>query len=323
MELAGKQILVTGATGFVGTALIQRLLREKALLSAAVLSPEGTGHLPAEVGRVIVPPLSGSSDYSTPLQHVDIVVHLAARVHIMRDAAMDPLREFRRVNLHGTECLARQAARAGVRRFVFISTVKVHGEESALPYREDSPIAPADPYGTSKAEAEEALWRVAAETGLEVAIVRPPLVYGPGVKANFRELMKLVSLGIPLPFASICNRRSFLFVGNLADAIACCAAHHGSAGETYLVSDGEDLSTPELIKSVAKAMGKPARLFPFPPGLLRLAGRISGSSSAVERLVGSLRVDSSKIRRELGWAPPFTMEHGLGKTAEWFRGGLP
>jgi nucleoside-diphosphate-sugar epimerase len=194
----------------------------------------------------------------------------------------------------------------------------VHGEETETPYREDSPLAPHDHYGTSKAEAETALWRIAEETGLEVVIVRPPLVYGPGVKANFRQLLRVVRGGVPLPFASIRNKRSLIFVGNLSDALTCCAIHPKAAGKTYLVSDGDDLSTPELISRVASAMGRPARLFPFPPVVLGFAARMLGKSSTVERLAGSLQVDSSKIVRELGWKPPFTMEQGLAETVAWF-----
>lgn len=322
MRLAGKHLLITGATGFVGAALIQRLLSEKPEITAAVLSLEKAGSLPHEVKRTVVEPLSEESDYSSVLTQVDMVIHLAARVHVMQDTAVDPLREFRKVNLHGTERLARQAARAGVKRFVFISTVKVHGEENAAPYREDSPIAPTDPYGVSKAEAEATLWKVAAETGLEVVIIRPPLVYGPGVRANFLQLMNIVKLGLPLPFSSIRNLRSFVYVGNLADALVYSSISSEAAGQTYFVSDNEDVSTPELVRRLATALDKPARLLPFPPGILKVVGMISGRSSAVERLVGSLQVDCDKIRTELGWAPPFTMEQGLSETVGWFRSAL-
>jgi nucleoside-diphosphate-sugar epimerase len=317
------RILITGAAGFVGSAVIKRLLQGRAHIIAAVLADEVTGHVPAQVELVVVPPLSGSSDYTTALQQVDIVIHLAARVHVMQDTALDPLQEFRTVNLFGTERLARQAAECGVRRFVFVSSVKVHGEENALAYREDSPFAPLDPYGVSKAEAELALQRVAEETGLELVVARSPLVYGPGVKANFRQLMSIVQRGLPLPLASIGNRRSLVFVDNLADALACCATHPGAAGQTYMVSDGEDVSTPELIRRVARALGRPARLFPFSPSLLRLAGKIFGKSQNVERLLGSLRVDSSRIREELGWTPAFTMDQGLKVAARWFMDQKP
>lgn len=323
MQLAGKRLFITGATGFVGKALILRLLQENPEISCAVLSGEKARCLPDKVTGVVVDPLSETSDYAAVLRQVDVVIHLAARVHVMRDAAADPLQEFRRVNLHGSERLARQAARAGVKRFVFVSTVKVHGEESSIPYQEDFPMAPADPYGASKAEAEAALRKVALETGLEVVIIRPPLVYGPGVKANFLQLMKLANLGLPLPFASIRNLRSFVYVENLADALACVSVSPNAAGQTYLVSDNEDVSTPELVKRMAETMGRPALLVPFPPGILRGLGMISGNHSAIERLVGSLQVNSEKIRRELGWAPPFTMEQGMIKTAEWFRSTVP
>jgi nucleoside-diphosphate-sugar epimerase len=313
------RILVTGATGFVGCALIERLLRDNVRVTAAVLAGEDAGHLPEGVELVTVEPLSESSDYSAALQHVDIVIHLAARVHIMHDTATEPLQEFRKVNLHGTERLGRQAAKAGVRRMVFVSTIKVHGEETDIAYRENSPLAPLDPYGISKVEAETALKRVAAETGLEVVVLRSPLVYGPGVKANFRQLLGIVGRGVPLPFGSIRNKRSLIFVENLADALARCAAAPEAAGQTYLVSDGEDVSTPELIRRVASALGRPSRLLPFPSSLLRLTGRILGKSQAVERLCGSLQVDSSKIRKDLEWAPVFTLEQGLEKTALWFK----
>jgi len=319
LQLENVHVLITGATGFVGSSLITRLLQEKVRLTTAVLDGEDIGHLPTDIKRVIVQPLSELSDYSTALQHVDIVIHLAARVHIMQDSAMDPLQEFRRVNLQGTERLARQAAQAGVKRFVFISTVKVHGEETTTPYREDSPVTPLDPYGISKAEAETMLRHIAEEAGLEVVIVRPPLAYGPGVKANFRQLMSVISRGVPLPFASIRNRRSLIFVENLVDALTCCAIHPKAAGQTFLVSDGVDISTPELIRSVAAALERPVRLLPFPPSLLRLAGRLIGKSAEVDRLLGSLTVDTSKIRRELDWKPPYTMEQGLKETAEWFK----
>jgi len=318
-QIMKPRIFITGATGFVGCSLIRRLLQENVQIAAAVLEGEETGHLSPEAERVTVAPLSESSDYAAALEQAHIVIHLAARVHIMHDTASDPLQEFRKVNLHGTELLARQAAKAGVRRFVFVSTIKVHGEETHLPYREDSPLAPLDPYGISKLEAEAALKRVAAETGLEVVVVRSPLVYGPGVKANFRQLMRIVSFGLPLPFASLENRRSLIFVENLVDALACCVTHPRAAGQTFLLSDGEDVSTPELIRRVASLLGRSSRLLPCPPPLLRLAGRFLRKSPAVERLLGSLQVDSNKIRKELGWVAPFTLQQGLATTVEWFK----
>lgn len=313
------RILITGATGFVGFTIIKRLLRENVRITAAVSSKSNAGQLPTEVEQVTVGPLSDSSDYSEALQNVDTVIHLAARVHVMNDNATDPLLEFRKVNLHGTVRLARQAVQYGVKRFIFISSVKVHGEETAIPYREDSPLVPLDPYGISKADAESALRQISGETGLEVVIVRPPLVYGPGVKANFLNMMKIITKGIPLPLASITNKRSLIYVGNLVDSLAVCARHPAAAGKTYLVSDGDDVSTPELIRRTAKALGVPARLFPVPASLMQLTGTVTGKRAAVNRLLGSLTVDSSKIRDELGWKPPFTMEEGLRETAEWYK----
>lgn len=315
-----KNILVTGATGFVGSALIKRLMRENARLIATALTGEDVGHLHSKVERVTVEPLSESSDYTTALQDVDIAIHLAARVHIMKEAATNPLQEFFKVNLHGTERLARQAAKAGVKRFIFMSTIGVNGDNSGdNPYTESDQPYPHNPYSVSKHEAELVLQRISQETGIEVVIMRAPLVYGPGNPGNFLSLLRIVSKGIPFPLASVTNRRSLIYVGNLVDAMAICATHPAAAGQTYLVSDGEDVSTPELIRLTAKALGISARLFPLPLTLMRLAGKLTGKNGAVNRLTGSLTVDSSKIRRELGWVPPFTMDEGLRITAEWFK----
>lgn len=314
-----SRIFITGATGFVGTNLIKRLLKDNFRLAAAVLDGEDVGHLPAGVERVTVNPLSGSSDYSQALKCVDIVIHLAARVHVMQETSRDPLQEFRKVNLHGTELLAKQAAHAGVKRFVFMSTIGVNGDNSGnTSYIEGDVPHPHNPYSVSKYEAELAIKEVSKQTGMEVVIIRAPLVYGQGNPGNFLSLLRIVSKGIPLPLASIKNKRSLIDVGNLADALAICADHPAAAGNTYLVSDGEDVSTPELIRRTASALGVEAKLLPFPLGLMHIAGRLFGKSSTVNRLVGSLTVDSSKIRRELGWVPPFTMDQGLRNTAEWF-----
>lgn len=312
-------ILVTGATGFVGRFLCTRLLSEGWSVRGTLLASESPSSLVAGVESVIVEPLGLDTPWSHALAGVDTIIHLAARVHIMDDPSVDPLTEFRRVNVAGTEHLAREAARAGVKRLVFISSIKVNGEESAIPYSEDSPAQPTDPYGISKWEAEQALRQIDSEAGLEVVVVRPTLVYGPGVKANFLNMMKVVQRGIPLPLASITNKRSLIYVGNLVDALATCATHPAAAGQTFLVSDGEDVSTPELIRRTASALHAPARLFSMPPTFMRLAGAFTGKSAAVNRLLGSLTVDSSKIRRELGWQPPFTVEEGLRETAEWFK----
>lgn len=340
------RVFVTGATGFVGTTLLKRLLQEDHRITAAVLPGENTGHLPTKVDQVTVEPLSESSDYTTALQGVDIVINLAARVHVMQETATDPLHEFRKVNLNGTERLACQAAKAGVRRFVFMSTIGVNGDNSGdKPYTEGDVPHPHNPYSVSKYEAELALAEISKKTGMEVVVVRAPLVYGPDNPGNFFSLLRIVSKGFPLPLASVANKRSLIYVGNLVDALALCATHPSAAGKTYLVSDGEDVSTPELIRRTASALGVPARLIPFPVSLMRLVGKVldfgfwilnfglfkskafnseskiqhSKFTASVNRLTGSLTVDSSKIRQELGWVPPFTMEEGLRETAGWFK----
>jgi len=311
-------VLVTGATGFVGHFLCRRLLSAGITVRGTLLSHENPASLVDGVEPVTVGLLAADTLWSHAVAGVDTIIHLAARVHIMDDSAADPLTEFRRVNVEGSVQLAREAAKSGVKRFVFISSIKVNGEESATPYAPDSPPNPSDPYGSSKWEAELALRKIEAETGLELVIIRPTLVYGPGVKANFLNLMKLIAKGIPLPLASINNSRSLIYVGNLADALATCAKHPSAAGQTYLVSDGEDVSSPELIRRTAKALGVQARLFSVLPVLMRVAAKMTGKTAAVNRLLGTLTVDNSKICNELGWKPPFTMEDGLRVTAAWF-----
>jgi nucleoside-diphosphate-sugar epimerase len=312
-------VLITGATGFVGRFLCFRALAEGWSVRGTMLASESPASLVTVVEPVVINPLGSDTFWGAALAGVDTVLHLAARVHIMDDPLADPLAEFRRVNVEGTAHLAQEAAKAGVKRFVFISSIKVNGEESPTPYTTESSPMPSDPYGISKWEAEQALRNIEAETGLEVVILRPTLVYGPGVKANFLNLMKILSNGIPLPLASVTNKRSLIYVGNLVDALATCAIHPAAAGNTYLVSDGEDVSTPDLIRRIAAALGVPARLFSVPISLMRLAGVVTGKNDAVKRLQGSLTVDISKIRRELNWQPPFTMEEGLRETAGWFK----
>jgi len=312
------KILVTGASGFIGRLLCTRLVSAGWRVRGTLLEGESAASLAEGVEPVVVEPLGPTTSWEQPLQGIEMVIHLAARVHVMADQASDPLAEYRLVNTEGTTRLAREAAKAGVKRLLFISSIKVNGEESPLPYTETSPAGPTDPYGVSKWEAEQSLRRTEAETGLQVVILRPTLVYGPGVRANFLAMLRVVHRGLPLPLASIRNRRSLLYTGNLVDALAACAAHPAASGRTFLLSDGEDVSTPELIRRTASALKVPARLLPFPPALMRLAGVVARKSAAVDRLTGSLTVDSSCIRRELGWKPPFTMEEGLRVTAEWF-----
>jgi nucleoside-diphosphate-sugar epimerase len=312
-----KRIMVTGATGFVGQAFCERAISEGCRVRAAVRTP-GNQRLPSEVELVTITSVGPETSWAESLAGIETVIHLAARVHIMNERALNPLEEFRRVNVEGTEQLANEAVKAGVKRLVFVSSIKVNGEESPFSYTPESPQKPTEPYGISKWEAETRLRRIEAYTGLEVVVVRPTLVYGPGVKANFLNLIRCVEKGIPFPFASVENLRSLIYVGNLVDALALCSVHSAAAGRTYLVSDGEDVSTPELCRRLAMALQVPVRLFPFPRMLLRAIGAVTGMSSAVRRLMGSLVVDSSKIRRELGWIPPFSMEEGLRATAEWY-----
>lgn len=312
-------ILVTGASGFVGRMLCAELARLGHPVSAALRSQETFDV--ANCGAVKIASIDSDTDWTAALSGIGCVIHLAARVHVMRDDAHDPLEEFRKVNVQGTETLARQAASAGVKRLVYVSSIKVNGESTSgdVEFTEADIPAPQDPYGVSKCEAEQVLHRVADETGLEIVIVRPPLVYGPGVKGNFVQMLKVLDAGIPLPLASVHNQRSLVYVENLTDALIVCATHSAAAGQTYLVSDGESVSTPELLRQIGGAMGHPARLFPCPPALLKLAGRVIGKADQVERLLGSLQVDSGKIRRELNWRPSHTLRQGLQATAEWYR----
>lgn len=316
----GKKVLVTGATGFVGRFICQRLLIDGWKVAGTLLPSEASNLLFPDVEAVRVDRLGADTSYGHCLEDVDTIIHLAARVHVMRETADDPLHQFEAANHLGTRNLAEQAARAGVGRFVFMSTIGVNGDNSgSSTYTERDVPKPHNHYSVSKFHAEQALQQVAASTGIQVVILRAPLVYGPGNPGNFYSLLRIVASGIPLPFASLRNRRSFIYVGNLVDALAVCAAHPAAAAKTFLVSDGEDVSTPDLIRRTAGALGVPARLLPFPVGLMTLAGRATGKSGAVNRLTGSLVVDSSGIRKELGWRPPFSMEEGLRETALWFR----
>jgi nucleoside-diphosphate-sugar epimerase len=315
-----RSVLVTGATGFVGRFLCSAMVSEGWKVRAAIRFEADAVRLPPGVEPVLVGPINPDTEWLEALHGMDVVVHLAARVHVMTDHSADPLTEFRWVNVAGTGRLAREAARVGVNRLIFVSSIKVNGEETSEPFTPDSLPRPSDPYGISKWEAEQTLRGIETETGLEVVIIRPPLIYGPGVKANFLTMMKTIQRGIFLPLASVSNKRSLIYIGNLVDALSVCAVHPGAAGKTYLVSDGDDVSTPELIRRVARSLGKPARLLPFPTPLLRLVGRITGNKAAFDRLLSSLVVESGNIRLDLDWQPPFTMEEGLKLTSEWFQG---
>ena len=308
-------ILVTGASGFVGKALCANLI-ERCSLRISVRD-KSAGNWPAGAD-VIEASLSPEQDWMTALSGVSSVVHCAARVHVMNEASADPLAEFRRVNVDGTLRLARQAAEAGVRRFVFVSSIKVNGEHSQLghPFTADETPAPGDPYGVSKCEAEAGLRALSQETGMEVVIIRPPLVYGPGVKANFLAMMRWLQRGVPLPLGGVTdNRRSLVFLDNLVDLIVTCI-DHPAANQTFLVSDDEDLSTAALLRRMAAALGMPAQLIPVPVGLITLGAKLIGRPGIAQRLCGSLQVDIGKTKALLGWSPPFSVDEGLRQTAE-------
>lgn len=327
------KILVTGASGFVGKALCSALLchgyQVRAAYRSAKCQPENSDALngfvaePEAYEAIRIGEIDHKTDWSVALAGVDVVIHLAARVHVMHDDAADPLEAFRRVNTLGTEQLARAASAAGVKRLVYVSSIKVNGEEtiSGHRYSELDLASPQDPYGVSKWEAEQALHRIAAATGLEVVIVRPPLVYGPGVKGNFVQMLRVLAKGVPLPLAATGNLRSLVYIGNFVDALEICAIHPEAAGQTYLVSDGQDISTSDLLRQLGKAMGARVRLWHFPLSLLKFAAWLLGRSAQADRLLGSLQIDNAKIRRDLQWRPPYTLSQGLQSTAEWYRKG--
>lgn len=310
------RIIVTGATGFVGRALLTRLLEDGHEVLAAERQPV---ELP--VPTCVVGDIDATTEWRGALEGADCVVHLAARVHRLSDRIADPLEAYRETNTRGTLRLAQSAADAGAQRFVFLSTAKVLGESSPPGgFNDASPPSPQDPYSISKWEAEQALHDLGKASGMGVCVLRPPLVYGPGVRANFLRLLRWVDRGYPLPFGAVHNRRSLIALGNLVDAIAICTTHPAAAGETFLVSDGEDLSTPDLLRRLAMALHKPDRLISIPPSLLRMVGSVSGRSAEVDRLLGDFQIDSTRIRDLLTWNPPCSVNKALGETVAWYQG---
>lgn len=314
-----NRVLLTGVSGFVGRAVHECLSKVPTVdLVVALRNP--LAGLPDTTIVEQIAEINGSTKWTSALKGCDVVVHAAARVHVMNEASSDALSEFRKVNVEGSLNLARQAAEAGVRRFVFISSIKVNGEGTKLgiPYTADAVPAPVDSYGVSKMEAEEGLRAIACQTGMEVAIIRPTLVYGPGVKANFFNMIRWLHKGVPLPFGAIYNQRSLVALENLVDLILTCAAHPAAANQTFLVSDGEDVSTTELLRRMGTALGSPARLIPIPGWVLESGAALLGRRALSQRLCGSLQVDISKTRELLGWSPPVSVDAALKATAQNF-----
>ncbi|WP_024589810.1 MULTISPECIES: SDR family oxidoreductase [unclassified Pseudoalteromonas] len=306
-----KRLLITGYSGFVGNNLVEQLQGNYQL--------NLLGRKQSSFGNVFTHNLDSSSLYNEALENVDVVVHCAARVHIMNDFSSDPLDEFRTVNTQGTLNLAKQAVQAGVKRFIFLSSIKVNGEStsSKAPFNASDKTAAEDPYGISKAEAEQQLLELGKQTGMEIVIIRPPLVYGEGVKANFASLMRLVSKGLPLPFRYIKNnKRSLVSVYNLVDLIKVCIEHPKAAYQVFLASDDNDLSTAEMIALMAKVQHKKNLALPVPVWCFKLAGKLLNKNDVVDRLIGSLQLDITHTKNTLDWKPPYSVEHGFKLAAK-------
>ncbi|EKO3729827.1 SDR family oxidoreductase [Vibrio metschnikovii] len=308
-----SRVLLTGANGFVGKQLNSVIINTYQVLSAV------RDKRSVSFGECVkIPDIDKNTQWGNALSGVHCIIHCAARVHIMNDDSSDPLSEFRAVNTEGTLNLARQAAKTGVKRFIFLSSIKVNGESTSgrQSFTAFDTRSPEDPYGQSKAEAEEQLLELGKQTGMEIVIIRPTLVYGPGVKANFASLMSLVAKGISLPFGRITNnKRSLVSVDNLVDLIITCIDHPKAANQVFLVSDDHDVSTSEMVREMAIALGKPSWQLPVPIWCYNLAGKLFNKSDIVDRLVGSLQVDISHTKETLGWSPPQTLQEGFNKTA--------
>ncbi|HDS0916917.1 TPA: SDR family oxidoreductase [Pseudomonas putida] len=318
-QSAGERILVTGSTGFVGGALLSGLM-EAGRFDVVAQYRDQPGAISPLIDAVRVPSINGETDWKAALERVDVVVHCAARVHVMNETTSDPLAAFRRVNVEGTLALARQAASAGVRRFIYLSSIKVNGEETNKgPFNAQDKCSPTDPYGISKWEAEQGLLALAAENAMDVVIVRPPLIYGPGVKANFLRMIKWMDRGIPLPLATVHNSRSLVGLTNLVAFLIHCIEHPDAGNQIFLVSDGQDLSTPALLSKVAGALGKTPRLLPFPVSLLTGLAALVGKKAELSRLCGSLTIDIEKNRRLLGWQPQSSVSDELKRTVKAYR----
>ena len=317
---SSRRVLISGASGFVGRTLLATAAPLLATAAPLQLRPAVRSRLVPELGadQVIVGDIDGRTDWSHALAGIDCVVHLAARVHVMKPSASDRI-EYERTNVLGTERLARAAAAAGVKRFVYLSSIKVNGESTGHhAFRADDVPQPQDDYARSKLEAERRLSAIEAASGMSVSIVRPPLVYGPGVRANFYRLLSLARSGLPLPLASIANVRSMVSVWNLCDLICALLQHERPMNGVFLVADGEDVSTAELVRRLARLMHRPARLFSMPVGALRAFAALTGRSAELDRLCDSLAVDMSETRVRLGWSPPLSLDAGLERTVRWY-----
>jgi nucleoside-diphosphate-sugar epimerase len=311
-------ILVTGGTGFIGSHLLTALLQQNYQITLAIRNQFlNEFNLPVKI--VKVGEIDQKTDWTASLKEIDVIVHLAARAHQLNDQAIDREAEFLRVNCEGTKNLAKQAIASGVKNFIFISSIGAMTTLSEDILTEESPCRPDSPYGRSKIQAEEGLIELCQNSPMTWTILRPTLVYGSGNPGNMERLMKLVKTGLPLPLGSINNQKSFVYVGNLIDAIISCINHPNAKNQTFIISDGEDLSTSELIRRLGKALDKSPLLLPFPPELLRLITKLLGKADISDRLLGSLQVDNSKIRQILDWKPPYTVDQGLQATADWFK----
>lgn len=314
-----KKILITGANGFIGRALCRHLVANGLDVVATVRQGAGLREDLSSSKIVQIETVTTKAEWQNILAGCDAVVHLAGRAHVMAEKNPDPLAEYRKVNVEMTGFIAEAAAAAGVRRFVYLSSIKVGGEKTKLaPIGEDHRPRLDDPYSISKAEAENKVIQICAGTGMEYVVVRPPLVYGPGVKANFAKLMKLVGYKLPLPLAAVANARSMVGINNLVDFISCCLEHPAAGGEIFNVSDDEDLSTPELIRRTGAAMGLRSTVFPIPEALLKWSFALLGQGKAGGRLIESLRVDITKAKEKLAWQPPYTTDQEIAKTVQWY-----
>lgn len=312
-------ILITGANGFVGHAFSKHLLSTDHNVRVALRKPINTFDLPCE--QVFIGDINAKTDWYKALTGIKVIVHCAARVHVMSDSMKNPLEAYRSTNVEGTLNLASQAVKAGVRRFIFLSSIKVNGESTVdgKPFFADGVTAPIDPYGISKKEAEDGLLNLGVNTSMEIVIIRPPLIYGVGVKANFLSLMKLVNMGLPLPLGGIHNQRSFIALDNLVDLMRICLTHPNAANETFLVSDGKDVSTPQLLSAIAIALHCHLYLIPLPLTVLRMLGKLTGQLSTLHRLCENLQVDIQKTKIYLGWKPPISLAEGLKKIVQDWR----